>query len=153
MPTRWILLAFIGLGCASSKPSSSERELREQTTRLTEERSACQARLDELAAHTRNLEAQLAEQRKVSLTMSHSMLNKAEAVALLKLQLLAFQRAVSETAGLPLAEDLAAMEPSLKAQIARIQNMRQNLPPRPFDSFDEEEERMLIEARERVLGR
>lgn len=153
MPTRWLLLGLLGLGCAAGGPSAAERELQEQANRLTAERNECRAQVDDLAAYATDLQAQLEKQKNVALAMSHSMLDKAEAVALMKLQLIAFQRAVADTAGIVMEDDLADMEPDLKAQIARIHNMRQNLPPRPIDTFDQEQERTLIEARERVLGR
>lgn len=81
------------------------------------------------------------------------MLDKAEAVALLKLQLIEFQEQVAETVGTAPDEGLIDMRHDLKAQIAKIENIRRNLPPRPLKSFDRNHEKLLIEARERLLGK
>lgn len=148
LPVMWAPI-LATLGCASPQPppaqAAPDLRVRELETQLEVERGQC-------GAAVYDLQRQIAEANASLVSMSHSMLDKAEAVVLLKLQAIAFQRQVAELAGDGPDEELAAARHDLKAQLAEIDGLRRSLPVRPPKDFDLEQERLRLQARDRVLA-
>lgn len=147
---RWMWAPILAtLGCASPQPSPAQAapdpRVRELEAQLEAERGQCDAAVDEL-------QRQLAKTNTSLVSMSHSMLDKAEAVVLLKLQAIAFQRQVAELAGDGPDEELAAARYDLKAQLVEIDGLRRSLPARSPKDFDREQERLRLQARDRALA-